>query len=137
MESTKASRASSDTIFQVGLVLVVEDDEVIRESMRELFELEGFDVVTASNGREALEVVRGGTRPCAVVLDLFMPVMDGWQFLAEIDRDRDLADLPVTVVSASGDRVSGIGRRRYLRKPVPGATLVAAVRASAGRPGIT
>ena len=131
MESTTARRASSDTIFAVGPILVVEDDEVIRESMREVFELEGFDVVTACNGREALEVVRSGERPCAVVLDLFMPVMDGWQFLAEIDRDRELADLPVTVVSAAGDRVSGIGRRRYLRKPVTGAILVAAVRASA------
>ena len=115
----------------MGLILVVEDDEIIRESMREVFELEGFDVVTASNGREALEVVRAGMRPQAVILDLFMPVMDGWQFLAEIERDRDLADLPVTVVSAAGDRVSGIGRRRYLRKPVTSATLIAAVRACA------
>jgi CheY-like chemotaxis protein len=121
----------------VGPILVVEDDEIIRESMREVFELEGFDVVTASNGREALEVVRNGARPCAVVLDLFMPVMDGWQFLAEIERDGELADLPVTVVSGAGDRVSGIGRRRYLRKPVTSATLVAAVRASAGRSAIT
>lgn len=114
----------------MGLVLVVEDDEVIRESMREVFELAGFDVVTACNGREALDLVRR-RRPCAVVLDLFMPVMDGWQFLAEIERDRELRDLPVTVVSAAGDRVSGIGRRRFLRKPVTGASLIAAVRAHA------
>ena len=110
-------------------VLVVEDDEVIRESMRELLELEGFDVVTACNGREALEAAHA-KRPCAVLLDLFMPVMDGWQFLAEIACDRELADLPVTVVSAAGDRVSGIGRRRFLRKPASLADLVAAIRAS-------
>lgn len=110
-------------------VLVVEDDEAIRESMRELLELEGFDVVTARNGREALAAARAA-RPCVVLLDLFMPVMDGWQFLAEVERDRELADLPVTVVSAAGDRVSGIGGRPYLRKPVTFGKLVAAVRAS-------
>jgi CheY-like chemotaxis protein len=114
----------------VCCVLVVEDDEVIRESMQELLELEGFVVVTASNGREALEAVRAGARPCAVLLDLFMPVMDGWQFLAAIEADRELADLPVTVVSAAGDRVSGIGRRRFLRKPVTLEALIAAVRRS-------
>lgn len=111
-------------------VLVVEDDEVIRESMRELLELEGFDVISAANGREALDFVRAGGRPCAVLLDLFMPVMDGWQFLAEIDRDRELSDLPITVVSAAGDRVSGIGRRRLLRKPVGLQRILAAVRTS-------
>lgn len=116
--------------FRVCRVLVIEDDESIRESMRELLELEGFDVVAAANGREALDVVRSGWRPCAVLLDLFMPVMDGWQFLAEIERDRQLSDLPVTVVSAAGDRLTGIGRRRVLRKPVGLHRLVAAVRAS-------
>jgi CheY-like chemotaxis protein len=110
-------------------VLVIEDDDVIRESMRELLELEGFEVVAVANGREALDVVRRGPRPCAVLLDLFMPVMDGWQFLAEIERDRELSDLPITVVSAAG-HVSGIGRRRILRKPVGFQRLVAAVRAS-------
>jgi CheY-like chemotaxis protein len=111
-------------------VLVVEDDDAIRESMRELLELEGFEVIAAANGREALDAVRSGSRPCAILLDLFMPVMDGWQFLAEIDRDEVLADLAVTVVTAAGDRVTGIGRRRLLRKPVGLTRLVAAVRTS-------
>ncbi len=130
MESTAAPGASSDTIFLVCRVLVVEDDEVIRESMRELLTLEGFDVIAAANGREALAAVRSGWRPCAVLLDLFMPVMDGWQFLAEIERDRELRDIPITIVSAAGDRISGIGRRRVLRKPVGLHRLVAAVLAS-------
>jgi CheY-like chemotaxis protein len=130
MESTAARRASSDTIFLVCRVLVVEDDDVIRESMSELLALEGFDVIAAANGREALELVRAGWRPCAVLLDLFMPVMDGWQFLAEIERDRELADLPITIVSAAGDRLSGVGGRRILRKPVSLHRLLAAVHAS-------
>jgi CheY-like chemotaxis protein len=130
MESTAARRASSDTIFLVCRVLIVEDDEVIRESMSELFALEGFEVSAAANGREALELLRAGWRPCAVLLDLFMPVMDGWQFLAEIERDRELVDLPITIVSAAGERISGVGRRRVLRKPVGLQRLVAAVRAS-------
>jgi CheY-like chemotaxis protein len=108
---------------------VIDDDDVIRESMRELLELEGFEVVAAANGREALEVVREGPRPCAVLLDMFMPVMDGWQFLAEIERDSELFDLPITVVSAAG-QVTGVGRRRVLRKPVGFHRLIAAVRAT-------
>ena len=80
-------------------VLVVEDDDGIRHAVAEGLELEGYEVLTATNGAEALERVRAG-RPDAVVLDLMMPVMDGWAFLDACQREELCKGTPVLVVSA-------------------------------------
>jgi CheY-like chemotaxis protein len=82
-------------------------------------ELEGFQVEVAANGRQALERLTAGMHPCVILLDLMMPVMDGWQFRREQVRDRDLAEIPVIVVSAAGrDRIAEIDANAYLTKPV-------------------
>jgi CheY-like chemotaxis protein len=82
-------------------------------------ELEGFDVELAANGKQALERLSSGVHPCVILLDLMMPVMDGWQFRREQVRDRDLADIPVIVVSAAGrERIAEIDANAYLTKPV-------------------
>lgn len=83
-------------------VLVVEDDLAIRQSLGEGLEEEGFDVWTAANGAEALALLRGGVRPSAILLDLMMPVMDGWLFRQQQLDDPILRDIPVVVMSASG-----------------------------------
>jgi DNA-binding response OmpR family regulator len=100
-------------------VLVVEDDEDTREMLGRFLELEGFNVVTAANGRQALERLGSGVTASVIVLDLMMPVMDGWQFrLAQI-RDASLSHIPVIVVSAAGrDRIDQINAEAYLVKPV-------------------
>ncbi len=82
-------------------ILIVEDDYDIRDALASVLELEGHDVRTASNGIEGLAEARN-QRPDIILLDLMMPVMNGWQFRAEQKRDADLADVPVVVVSASG-----------------------------------
>ena len=85
-----------------GPVLLVEDDRDIREILAETLELEGFEVVTASNGLEALEVIRGmPARPAVILLDLMMPVLDGYGFLAERRKDSVLSSIPVAIVTAS------------------------------------
>ena len=82
-------------------------------------ELEGFHVELAANGKQALERLTTGVHPCCIVLDLMMPVMDGWQFRREQIRHRDLAGIPVIVVSAAGrERIAGIDANAYLNKPV-------------------
>jgi CheY-like chemotaxis protein len=81
-------------------VLVVEDDPDLREMMAQLLRLEGFDPVVAENGRDALKVLRSGARPDVILLDLMMPIMDGWQFRREQQSDRALADIPVVVATA-------------------------------------
>jgi CheY-like chemotaxis protein len=82
-------------------------------------ELEGFQVELASNGQQALDRLTAGMHPCVILLDLMMPVMDGWQFRREQVRDRELADIPVIVVSAAGrERIAEIDADAYLTKPV-------------------
>ena len=81
-------------------MLVVDDDPDIRELLFTALEDEGFDVVPAANGREALAIIRT-FRPDVIVLDLMMPVMDGWQFASEL-RARD-EDIPLVLLSAAND----------------------------------
>jgi CheY-like chemotaxis protein len=79
-------------------VLVVDDDPDIRELLFTALEDEGFEVVPAGNGHEALAIIET-FRPDVIVLDLMMPVMDGWQFAAEL-RSRD-EDIPIVLLSAA------------------------------------
>lgn len=109
-------------------VLVVEDDEDVRDTFHDVLEDEGYDVLVASNGREALDVLGGGARPSVVLLDLMMPVMNGWQMLETLRADGELSKIPVVVVSAVGHPTSlPPGARSFLPKPVSVATLLAAV----------
>lgn len=84
-------------------ILVVDDDIDLRETLGEVLVDEGYRVELAGNGLEALESLRGGLSPSLILLDLMMPVMDGWQFRAEQRRDEALAEIPVVIVSASGN----------------------------------
>ena len=108
-------------------VLIVDDDYDLRETMRDVLEEEGYLVNTASNGQEALDRLRDGESPEVVVLDLMMPVMDGWHFLDELERDGALADIPVVVMSASEDGARSLGDKVFLSKPLDYHTLIATV----------
>ena len=102
-----------------GTVLIVEDDLDTREMLGRFLELEGYKVETAENGKRALERLGSGVGACVILLDLMMPVMDGWQFRQEQVRDASLADIPVIVVSAAGrERLEKIHANAYLSKPV-------------------
>lgn len=82
-------------------VLVVEDNDEVRAGLKALLESAGFSVAAVSGGREALRAIRtGDVVPCLMVLDLMMPRFDGWDVLAELNRDTDLAAIPVIVLSA-------------------------------------
>lgn len=86
-------------------ILIIEDNADIRETLRILFEIDGYTVLTASHGAEGLAILSEHDRPCLIFLDLMMPVMDGWTFLEILRRvpGSVLASLPVTVVSGVGD----------------------------------
>ena len=103
-------------------VLVVDDDASIRESLADLLGDEGYQVTTATNGAEALTLLRppAKLRPCVILLDLMMPVMSGHEFYAEQQRDATLASIPIVVISADRNaalKASGFGGE-YLCKPV-------------------
>jgi CheY-like chemotaxis protein len=80
------------------VILLVEDDEDVREMLKLTLEVSGYDVDVATNGATALAAL-GRQRPCLVILDLVMPVMDGWEVLAEM-KVRQLGDIPVCVITA-------------------------------------
>jgi CheY-like chemotaxis protein len=87
------------------LVVVVDDDDGIRESLADLLDEEGYRALTAVDGSDALTKLRqlDHNRPCLILLDLMMPVMSGLQFFAEQQRDPELASIPVVVISADGN----------------------------------
>ncbi len=102
-------------------VLVVDDDIDIRESLVDLLEERGHAAVTASNGVQALETLKKGTRPCLILLDLMMPVMDGATFRAAQLRDEQLKDIPVILISAFRhleETGEALGAADVLRKPI-------------------
>ncbi len=121
-----------------GSVLLVEDDLPIRDSLGEALAEEGFDVSTAGNGAEALERLRSGRRPSVIVLDLMMPVMDGWDFRQHQLGDPALKDIPVVIVSAVGFRAETIrmqfGDVSVFSKPVPYFDLLVVLRRACGQP---
>jgi CheY-like chemotaxis protein len=98
-------------------VLVVDDDSDIRELLQEVLRSEGYGVIAAENGRVALEHLRSGAPlPALVILDLMMPVMNGWELLDQLRADPELRALAVMVISGSGTPMPD-GARRLLRKP--------------------
>jgi CheY-like chemotaxis protein len=82
-------------------ILVVDDDDDIREAVAEVLRDEGYETWGAANGQEALRALEGtGERPELILLDLMMPVMDGWDFLLWLDEREDLRLTPVAIMSA-------------------------------------
>jgi CheY-like chemotaxis protein len=103
-------------------VLVVDDDSDIREIVADLLVAEGFEVAQADNGRRALDAV-ATHRPDAIVLDLMMPVMSGWEFLEERRHSTALGSIPVVIVSASEVGTAG-DVSAVLSKPFDGRVLL-------------
>jgi CheY-like chemotaxis protein len=102
-------------------VLVVEDDPTIREVLLEVLGEHGYEAVGAANGREALDALdASGDRPCVILLDLMMPVMDGRSFREQQLLRPELSAIPVIVLSAHLDHTvtSDLHAAAYLRKPV-------------------
>lgn len=110
-------------------VLIVEDDRDTREMLGRFLELEGFDVQTAANGELALKVLQDEDRPSVIILDLMMPVMNGWQFRVAQQSDPNLSQIPVVVVTAAGVRedIPAINADGWLSKPVDFDRLLATI----------
>ncbi|HKE19193.1 MAG TPA: response regulator [Kofleriaceae bacterium] len=99
------------------IVMVIDDDEDVREVLRDFIEDIGYRPVVAANGQEGLDAIRRlDERPCVILLDLMMPVMDGWRFLEVVACDADLASIPVVISTSAPDRAPR--GPRILAKPV-------------------
>jgi len=102
-------------------VLVVEDEPTVRDAMISFLENDGYNAVGAGNGEEAFDLLRRGLRPCMILLDLGMPVMDGKEFRTEQVRHEPFAMIPVVVFSGLPDAeqmASSLCAVAALKKPV-------------------
>jgi CheY-like chemotaxis protein len=114
-------------------VLVIEDEHDARTLMRELLEGAGYLVFTATNGRDGVELAHTmRPKPRLILLDLRMPIMDGWELMAELRQHATLADIPVGVQSGEEERTFPDGISFALRKPIDPAALLALVRHHCG-----
>jgi CheY-like chemotaxis protein len=120
------------------LLLLVEDDVEVAETLDDFLTDEGFRIVTARNGKEALARLRGGLRPSAILLDLVMPEMDGWQFRKEQVADetlRGIATIIFTAAPPQPESVLDMTDVEVMRKPIDGDELLRTVRRVSGRGG--
>lgn len=103
-------------------ILIVDDDTSIRAALSEILEDEGYTVSNASNGQEALRYLRQQPQaPCLILLDLMMPIMNGWDFRQVQQQDPQLSTIPVVVISADNNvsqKARTVGANGYLQKPI-------------------
>jgi CheY-like chemotaxis protein len=113
------------------IVMVVEDDRDVRETIAEILEDNAYHPVLASNGEEALHRLRSATaKPCVILLDIMMPVMNGWEFRALQRSEQSLSGIPVVVITAHADAsraAAEMDAAGFLRKPVKLESLLASV----------
>ncbi len=119
-------------------VLIVEDDPVTRAALVQLFQGQGYAADGVPDGRLALDSLRSGPAPRVILLDLTMPVMDGWEFLRVRQQDAALAAVPVVIFTAAaqvdGDGLRALGAETIVHKPADPAELLAAVGRYCGGP---
>jgi CheY-like chemotaxis protein len=115
-------------------ILIVDDDEATLTALAGLLELEGYSVEKARNGKEALEKV-SASGPGLILLDLKMPVMDGWQFLTERAKDGSASETPVVLLSGLPFIPNAPGVADFLSKPIDPARVLSCVRRFCGSPG--
>jgi CheY-like chemotaxis protein len=133
-----AVMTGGDRRAQRASILLVEDEEELRDIVGDLLEEDGYDVIPAGNGKQALDFLRNARElPSVIVLDLMMPIVSGWECLREIQGEARFASIPVLVVTAiSRDRPHGV--TALLKKPFSVADLLESVRrlSASGRDGV-
>lgn len=107
-------------------VLIVEDEEDLRELMSSALQMRGYTVVTAEEGTDALRKIDDIGRPCVILLDLLMPGMNGWDFFEKVRERPELSSVPVIIHSSASTRAP-VGVTRVLQKPLAFETLVSVV----------
>jgi len=111
-------------------VLIVDDDHDMRAALSETLEMEGHKTKCVANGQEALDHLRTGETPCVILLDLMMPVMNGWQFREHQLGDEALAAIPLVVITADGNaarKARDLSADGFLQKPLRPDELLATV----------
>ncbi len=105
-----------------NLIMLVEDDHAIRTDLSMLLEMEGFEVTSAENGAVAVDILKTSQKnPALIILDIMMPVMDGWQFREEQMKIETASSIPVVVMTADGraaDKAKQMKAQGFVQKPI-------------------
>jgi len=112
-------------------ILIVEDDSALREALAQVLADEGYDLLRARDGLEAVNCLKKGNRPDVILLDLSMPVVNGWEFRMFQKRDPDLAQIPVILITAGGytrEEVAWLEPSALLPKPLDLPLLLSIIR---------
>jgi len=115
----RRSLVYAQPVGQGRRALVIDDEDTSRDILRQILTREGFDVMTASSGRQGIEIARD-VQPSVITLDVLMSDLDGWSTLQELKRDTELRDIPVIMVTIVDEENRGytLGAAAYLTKPV-------------------
>jgi CheY-like chemotaxis protein len=111
-------------------ILLIEDEPDLRADLAYLLEDEGYRVRTAAHGAEALALLEGGARPAVIILDLMMPVMDGWEIHARLRTTPTLSKIPVVILSGVAndeEEIAALAVAAYVTKPISVSQLCAII----------
>jgi two-component system chemotaxis response regulator CheY len=108
-------------------ILIVEDEISIRDTLKMFLEMENFSVCTASNGREGINLLKSGKRPSLIILDLMMPVMNGWEFMEALNDNVSFSNIPVIVTTAYPEKAKEIAVKKVFVKPIDLEALLEAI----------
>lgn len=130
---------TSATVVEPNLILIVEDDDDSREVYKEILEIHGYEVETAVSGAEGLRLARA-RHPGAILMDISIPEMDGWEVTSLLKADPDTRSIPVIVVTAYAfpedrARADSMGCDGFLTKPCEPSRVLAEVERLLGTPG--
>jgi CheY-like chemotaxis protein len=131
--ATPRRRSTADP---VPLVMVVDDDDDTRNTLVEILEHLKYDVAEAKHGLEAFTQLRTGVRPSVILLDLMMPVMDGFEFVAEVRKQPAYAEIPILVITAAGNAAAEAAKVSVagsVQKPFHTEELLSAIRQAVGQ----
>jgi PAS domain S-box-containing protein len=129
-ETVPSTQVRRESVYRAaGTVLAIDDDSAVRELINRFLTREGFRVETASGGEEGLQLARR-LQPDVIILDVLMPVMDGWAVLKALKQDPTLSDIPVIILTIMDDNRMGftLGASEYLTKPIDRDLLIAVLR---------
>jgi CheY-like chemotaxis protein len=116
-------------------ILIVEDDSALREALAQILSDEGYDLLSARDGLEAVNCLKKGNRPDVILLDLSMPVVNGWEFRMFQKHYPELAQIPVVIITAGGysrEEVAWLEPSALISKPVDLDVLLAVIRRFCG-----
>jgi len=108
-------------------ILVIEDDKSVRDMLKAVLEIEGYNVQTAENGYQGIESIVRKSPPDAILLDMMMPIMNGWEFMDFLKTNASQFKIPVIIISAFSETAKTVKPEAIVSKPIQLKELLSAI----------